>query len=53
VFQQAFERIEDAITAERQIKGWRRAKKEALIRGDFTALPSLASRARNDEFGSP
>jgi putative endonuclease len=53
VFQQAFERIEEAITAERQIKGWRRGKKEALIRGDFAALPSLASRARNDEFGSP
>jgi len=51
VFQQAFERIEDAIAAERQIKGWRRAKKEALIRGDYPALPLPASRARKDQFG--
>jgi len=42
VFSQEFERIEDAIAAERQIKGWRRAKKEALIRGEFVALPILA-----------
>jgi putative endonuclease len=44
VFQQHFERIEDAIAAERQIKGWRREKKEALIRGDFATLPGLARR---------
>ena len=44
VFQQVFERTEDAIAAERQIKGWRREKKEALIRGDYEALPALASR---------
>jgi putative endonuclease len=42
VFQQYFERVEDAIAAERQVKGWRREKKEALIRGDFAALPALA-----------
>ena len=44
VFYQQFQRIEDAISAERQIKGWRREKKEALIRGDFAALPGLARR---------
>jgi putative endonuclease len=44
VFSQWFERITDAITAERQIKGWSRAKKEALIRGDFEALQNLAKR---------
>ncbi len=36
---------EDAFTAERQIKGWSRAKKEALIRGDWAALQRLASRS--------
>jgi putative endonuclease len=46
VFQQHFEHIEDAIGAERQIKGWRREKKEALIRGDYSVLPLLASRAK-------
>ena len=42
VFEQEFERITDAIAAERQLKGWSRAKKEALIRGDYTALLELA-----------
>jgi putative endonuclease len=42
VFSQAFERITDAIAAERQLKGWRRAKKEALIAGDFEALVQLS-----------
>jgi predicted GIY-YIG superfamily endonuclease len=44
VFYQCFERLGDAAAAERQVKGWRRAKKEALIRGDYAALPFLASR---------
>jgi putative endonuclease len=42
VFSQSFERAQDAIAAERQIKGWRRKKKEALIRGDFVLLSALA-----------
>jgi predicted GIY-YIG superfamily endonuclease len=46
VFQQPFESIEDAITAERQVKGWRREKKQALIRGDYTALPLFSRRRR-------
>jgi putative endonuclease len=44
VFHQQFERIEEAVSAERQVKGWRREKKEALIRGDHEALPSLSRR---------
>jgi len=46
VFSRWFERITDAITAERQVKGWSRAKKEALIRADFASLPQLAKRRR-------
>ncbi|HMK68777.1 MAG TPA: GIY-YIG nuclease family protein, partial [Stellaceae bacterium] len=46
VYQQEFDRIEDAIAAERQVKSWRREKKEALIRGEFSALPDLAKRHR-------
>ncbi len=34
--------ITDAIAVERQIKGWSRAKKEALIRGDFEQIHELA-----------
>lgn len=42
VFQQAFDRITDAVAAERQLKGWTRAKKEAFMRGDLAALRQLA-----------
>jgi putative endonuclease len=41
-----FESVVDAITAERQLKGWSRAKKEALIRGDFGRLQDLSRRRR-------
>jgi putative endonuclease len=44
VFEQSFERLEDAAAAERQVKGWRRDKKEALIGGDYAVLPDLAGR---------
>jgi putative endonuclease len=44
VFHEHFERITDAIAAERRIKGWSRAKKEALIRGEWDRLPWLAKR---------
>ena len=44
VHSQEFGRIEDAIAAERQIKGWSRAKKEALMHGDFIALKALSKR---------
>ena len=43
-YAQAFDRVADAIAAERQIKRWSRAKKEALIANDFTALRYLARR---------
>lgn len=35
---------DSAFAAERQIKGWSRAKKEALVRGDWEALRELARR---------
>ena len=44
VYYQHFSRLDDAAAAERQVKGWRRDKKEALIRRDFALLPSLAQR---------
>jgi putative endonuclease len=49
VYHQHFDRIADAIAAERQVKGWRRDKKEALIRGEFDALPALARRQARTE----
>jgi len=44
VFSQWFDRIIDAVEAERKIKGWSRAKKQAFIRGDFATLQKLAKR---------
>jgi len=49
VYSDWFDQITDAIAAERQIKGWSRAKKEALIRGDFEALKALAKRKSHHE----
>jgi len=44
VWCEAFQFITDAIAAERRIKGWSRAKKEAMMRGDWDELPSLSRR---------
>jgi putative endonuclease len=43
-FAEHFERFDDAIAAERRIKGWSRAKKEAMIAGTWERLPALAKR---------
>ncbi|WP_366934865.1 hypothetical protein [Sphingorhabdus sp.] len=43
-----FQTRDDAKAAEKQIKGWSRAKKEALIRGDWDRVSELARcRSRN------
>ena len=44
VFTEHYEMITDAIAAERRIKGWSRAKKEAYMRGDFLTLVALSKR---------
>src|SRR5712675_340615 len=44
VYAEWFDRITDAIENERKLKKWTRAKKEAIIRGDFTALRQLSVR---------
>jgi len=42
VFEEHFHDINQAIAFEKQVKGWRREKKEALIRRDWNALPELS-----------
>ena len=44
VWSEHFQQITDAVAAERKIKGWSRAKKEALIRGDWDEIKLLAKR---------
>ena len=46
VFTETYDRIIDAIARERQIKGWSRIKKEALIALDYEALPELSKRKK-------
>jgi hypothetical protein len=40
------DRYSDALRFERQIKGWNRAKKEALIRNDFDAIHQIVTDER-------
>jgi putative endonuclease len=47
VFAEHYERVDEAVAAERRIKGWSRAKKEAYMRGDFGSLTVLATRGPN------
>lgn len=42
VWFEEFNDLRNAISVERQIKKWSRAKKKALIRGDFALLHELA-----------
>ena len=49
VFSEYYGRVDEAVAAERRIKGWSRAKKEAMMRGDFAALSSLAKRKRKPQ----
>ena len=44
VWHSHLERFDEAIATERRIKRWTRAKKEALIRGDYDSLPGLAKK---------
>lgn len=39
-----FSRYDDAVACERKLKGWSRVKKEALIRGDESALKAFSKR---------
>jgi putative endonuclease len=44
VYAENFDLVVDAIAAERRIKGWSRAKKEALMAGDWQRLMELSKR---------
>jgi putative endonuclease len=44
VWSEYFQQITDAIAVERQLKGWSRAKKEALISDNWNAIRQLSKR---------
>ena len=47
VYSQEFSDPNEAIRFEKQVKGWSRAKKEALIEGNFEKLVRLSNRKNN------
>ncbi len=48
-----FQSVTQAIARERQIKGWSRRKKEALIAGDYEKLPELSHARPRGSTSSP
>ena len=46
VYSQEFSTREEALASERQIKGWSRNKKEALISGDWATLSLYAKQKK-------
>ncbi|NPV10993.1 MAG: GIY-YIG nuclease family protein [Ignavibacteria bacterium] len=46
VFTASFTDVNEAIRFEKQIKGWSRKKKEALIKGDFELLKALSKKKK-------
>jgi putative endonuclease len=44
VYFEEYSRIDDAFYREKQIQGWSRQKKEALINGENKLLPDLAKK---------
>ena len=51
VFTEEFPSREEAIAAERQLKGWSRSKKEALIQRNWAAITRLARRGHRSAQG--
>ena len=47
-----FASVVDAWGVERKLHGWSRAKREALVRGDYAALPNLARNHQNRSPGA-
>ncbi|UTW65402.1 GIY-YIG nuclease family protein [bacterium SCSIO 12643] len=46
VYVEVFDRIDHAFYREKQIQGWSRKKKEALITGKYNQLPELSESYR-------
>ena len=53
MYLQEFSTREEALAAKKQIQGWSRRKKEALISNDWHALSQYASRRRVDLTTTP
>jgi len=47
LYQEYFTDVNEAIDFEKQIKGWSRAKKEALMRGDWDEIVHLSNKKKS------
>ena len=47
VYGEEYDRMADAYAREKQVQGWRSAKREVLINGDPDLLPALAKKIFN------
>ncbi len=47
LYYEKYNRIDTAFYREKQVQGWSRAKKEALMRGDLDELPGLSMAYRD------
>lgn len=52
VFHNMFSDINQAIAFEKQVKGWSRKKKEAIINDKWEELPTLSKSKKNPSTGS-
>jgi putative endonuclease len=44
VYGEEYDRVADAYYREKQVQGWSRVKREALIKGEYESLPALAKK---------
>ena len=44
VYGEEYDRVADAYSREKQVQNWSRAKREALINGEYEKLPPLAKK---------
>ena len=47
VYFEEFQRVDDAFAREKQVQGWSRAKKDALIQGQFGRLTDLSRKKQS------
>ncbi len=51
-YYEEYSRIDEAFLREKQVQGWSRKKKEALINGSTELLPKLSAAYRDSELGA-
>jgi putative endonuclease len=50
IYYEEYQRIDEAFYREKQVQGWNRKKKEALINGEYEKLPKLAECKNDSHF---